>query len=272
MPINSSGQGFSENTLIKQKQFRKFVDVHLRICQVIFDKYQSNYWLSHKYHYIDLNAGPGITNEYGVGSPIIFLQESVNHKVDSRCHFVDLESSALQELEKNIEQFPCEAKYFPCANHLAIQNISDILHTYSRNNKKRLYGLIYSDENGSVPPFDELAKAFKHKHLESIDILIYFSATNVKRCLKSDSADRFKRLTEYICSVPKKHWQIRKAYVGDKHQWSFLFGTNWMGYPEMKELDLYDIKTKKGQSILESLTYTNKELENIAQLEIDLDI
>ena len=63
MPINSSGQGFSGNTLIKQKQFRKFVDVHLRICQVIFNKYQSNYWLSHKYHYIDLNAGPGITNE-----------------------------------------------------------------------------------------------------------------------------------------------------------------------------------------------------------------
>ncbi len=278
MPINFSGQGFSENTPTKQDHFRYFVDVHLGICKGIFDTYQHNFWLSHKYHYIDLNAGPGITEEYGEGSPVIFLQEATKRQVQSRCHFVDVNESVIEVLKKNILNFPCQAEYFPYDNYLAIKKISDTLYQHYKKGNKKLYGLLYSDENGTVP-FDELAEVFAQKHLQTLDILIYFSATTVKRCLKSFGSDKYKRLTDYIYKLPKKHWQIRQAQSDDKQQWSFLFGTNWenkqgkMGYPEVRQLKFYDLSSKKGQSILESLAYTNKEKQEMMRPQIPgLDI
>jgi hypothetical protein len=151
MPINSSGQGFSENTQTKQVHFRYFVDVHLGICRGIFDNYQNQFWLSHKYHYIDLNSGPGITEEYGEGSPVIFLQEATEHKVNSRCYFVDINESVIESLKQNTSNFSCQAEYLPLDNHLALEKISGILYHYYGKSKKKLYGLLYSDENGTVP-------------------------------------------------------------------------------------------------------------------------
>jgi three-Cys-motif partner protein len=270
MPITSSGQGFSKNTSSKQEQFRYFMNIHLGICKGIFDRNRNNFWLSHKYHYIDLNAGTGINEKYGEGSPIIFLQEAQSQKIDTCCYFVDLKESILDELKQNVVAFSCQAEYFPYDNRLALDNIAKNIHSHSRNNRK-LYGILYSDENGTVPPFDELAEVFKNKHLETMDILIYFSATNVKRCLKSDTSDIYKRLTEYIRNVPKKHWQIRQSE--DKHQWSFLFGTNWdkngqMGYPKITKYNFHDISSSKGQEILERLAYTNDEIQDMIQPKI----
>jgi three-Cys-motif partner protein len=267
MPITSSGQGFSKNTSAKQEQFRYFMNIHLGICKVIFEKNKDKSWLSHQYHYIDLNAGTGINEEYGEGSPIIFLQNALSQKVETRCYFVDVKEQILNELKQNIVDFPCQAEFFALDNRLVLNSISESLHSHSRNNKK-LYGLLYSDENGTVPPFDELAQVFKNKQLESIDILIYFSATNVKRCLKSDTSDVYKRLTEYIRNVPKKHWQIRQSE--DKHQWSFLFGTNWdkngqMGYPKVTKYNFHDISSSRGKEILERLAHTNKEIQEKSQ-------
>jgi three-Cys-motif partner protein len=269
MPISSSGQGFSKNTSAKQEQFRYFIDIHLGICKGIFERNRHKSWLSHDYHYIDLNAGTGISEVYGEGSPIIFLQQAESRKVDSLCYFVDIKDSVLEELKKNTSNFSCQADYFSCDNKLALENISESLYAHSQNNKKALYGLLYSDENGTVPPFDQLSKAFKdRKYLETIDILIYFSATNVKRCLKSDTSDAYKRLTDYIRNVPKKHWQIRESE--DKHQWSFLFGTNWdkdgqMGYPKITKYNFHDISSIRGREILERLAYTNDEIQDMIQ-------
>jgi len=203
MPITPSGQGFSKNTSAKQEQFKYFIGIHLGICKGIFKGNQNKAWLSHTYHYIDLNAGTGISEAYGEGSPIIFLQQAESKKVDSSCYFVDIKDSVLEELKRNVSGFSCQAHYFSCDNKLALESISESLYSHSPNNKKALYALLYSDENGTVPPFDQLSKVFKgKKYLETIDILIYFSATNVKRCLKSDTADVYKRLTDYIRNVP----------------------------------------------------------------------
>jgi hypothetical protein len=89
------------------------------------------------------------------------------------------------------------------------------------------------------------------------------SATNVKRVFKSLGNDS-KRLVEHIKQIPKKHWQIRKPE--NKHQWCFLFGTNWsknnkMGYPEIRQRGFHDIESPKGQNILNQLNYTKEELE-----------
>ena len=221
---------------------------------------------------IDLNAGTGISEAYGEGSPIIFLQQAESKKVDSLCYFVDNKDSVLEELKQNASGFSCQAHYLSCDNKLALENISESLYSHSQHNKKALYGLLYSDENGTVPPFDQLSEVFKgKKYLETIDILIYFSATNVKRCLKSDTADVYKRLTDYIRNVPKKHWQIRESE--DKHQWSFLFGTNWdkngqMGYPKITKYNFHDISSSRGREILERLAYTNDEMQEMIQPKI----
>jgi len=272
MPINSSGQGYSENTPSKQENFRYFIDIHLGICKGIFDKARDQFWLSHKYHYIDLNAGRGITEEYVYGSPVIFLKEAMKRQVTSRCYFVDVNASVIDELKKNISEFPCQAEYFPYTNHIALENISETLKQHYGKRKKKLYGLLYSDENGIVP-FDELAQVFSQDQWKTIDILVYFSGTTIKRCLKafgSDSSYNYRRLTEYIGKLPKTHWQIRQPAEADKHQWSFLFGTNWdvkgkMGYPPITQANFYDIKSSKGERILEYLAHTNKEIQQKSQ-------
>ena len=76
MPITPSGQGFSKNTSAKQEQFRYFIDIHLGICKGIFERNRNKAWLSHKYHYIDLNAGIGIFISYK--GPKIFLKTHVS--------------------------------------------------------------------------------------------------------------------------------------------------------------------------------------------------
>lgn len=266
MPISSSGQGFSDNTATKQRDFRYFVRVHLNICKNgIFKRHQGKSWLSKQYHYIDLNAGPGINEEYGEGSPIIFLEESKNLQVDTRCFFVDIEEDIINTLKDNIlTRFQNSSHtYFSMGNQKALEEIPRSIQLNAQN--KQVYGLLYSDENGTIPPFDGLRHCFSQQHLEKIDILIYSSATNIKRVLKSvGDQSGYKRLNEYICDLPKKHWQIRQ--LEDKHQWCFLFGTNWsdrkgkMGYPEIKKLGFHDVQSKEGQAILERASYTNDEL------------
>ncbi|AFY37545.1 hypothetical protein Lepto7376_1188 [[Leptolyngbya] sp. PCC 7376] len=266
MPISSSGQGFSDNTATKQEQFKYFATVHLNICQNgIFKRHQGKSWLSAKYHFIDLNAGTGINEEYGKGSPIIFLEKSQELNVDTSCFFVDIEQNIIDELKDNVAKISAKTShsYFSIGNKKALEQISSIIQSNTSN--KAVYGLVYSDENGNIPPFEELSKFFSQQHLSKIDVLIYFSATNIKRVLKSAEQENCKRLAEYICDLPKTHWQVRQ--LEDRHQWCFLFGTNWsnksgkMGYPEIRKLGFRDIQSREGQKILEQASYTNDELD-----------
>jgi hypothetical protein len=68
-----NGLGWNETgTKIKQKHFVSVQRAGFEIYKKLKTKY---FWIDDKYHYIDLNSGPGYYSNV-IGSPILFLIEA----------------------------------------------------------------------------------------------------------------------------------------------------------------------------------------------------
>lgn len=264
MPINETGQGHGASSALKREHFRKFLSVHTRICCGMPKKYPR--WTYSNYVYIDLNAGTGF-HEEEEGSPMCLFRR-VRNNCDA--FFVEINPLAATLLEQNIEPFRHSSMHLEvmCGdNKVLLSQICEKIYKQtlapncSRDVSYTAYGLMYSDENGIDIPFEEMRHALLQKHMEKIDVLIYVSCTGLKRVLKSMPEKGYKRLSEYIDSMPKSCWHVRQP--AGAHQWCFLFGSNWDGYPELTNDGFHRIDTAKGQKILERVTHTAEEMKEI---------
>lgn len=256
MPITLTGQGFGKYSNSKQEHFQTFMKVHSKICQGIVSK--SRQWAHRDYIYIDLNAGTGYYDDFD-GSPITFLKTAgANHAA----YFVEIDSRAAKLLDQNTRGLSKGLNKIICGNNkIALQSITKEIRELFPNGSyhiKSPFGLMYSDENGTDIPFEEMAWSLSQPHMQKIDVLIYVSCTNLKRVMKSMPEKGYKRVSEYIRLMPKKYWQVRQPM--GVHQWCFLFGTNWRSYPALTKQGFHYINSEKGIEILEKISNTTEEL------------
>lgn len=245
MPIDN-GVGISENTFIKQQHFEKILAAHLSICREIFNK--GFEYVDPHYYYFDLNAGPGsyeyrhgFYSEQILGSPLLFLRLAEEKQMTYEAVFMEsnrLNHSKLSAAILDSQRPDVEVLY---GNH------NDLLPRYFQTDRRRRYGLAYTDPTGSAPPFDLLARMSRILAYKTLDFLIYCSAANIKRIFRFTGQTLVKQLEP----IQKKHWIIREAHA--KHQWTFLLGTNWDYMPRFKKLGFHRADSLEGAAILEIL-------------------
>ena len=239
-----NGYATSINTPTKDAHFREILRTHLRIVKAITKRYA---WADPRYHYWDLNAGPGIDDQRRVGSPLEFIAQTDEMEVDYRAYFFEKDEKVAARLEGFVGD---KAQVFIGDHHLTLP---PLFHP-----KPNCYGLIYCDPSGNVPSFDLLGKFSERYKL--VDILIYISSANIKRGLMSPMNVCVKRLSEYMSLIQKKHWIVRQPR--DKHQWTFLLATNWTNFPVFESIGFHRTDSEIGQEIMHRLNTTTKERKN----------
>lgn len=244
MPVESN-IGFSESTAIKHEQLRKFMRMHLTIVKSIFDKGRG----TGPYYFFDLNAGRGTYNGI-IGSPLIFIHEAIESYTDYKAIFYEIHEDNAAELERTIGSNP-SVQVINASN----TEIGSFPQLGSKPWNDPRYGLMFADPNGGHPDWKSISKFYQHKNHGTIDVLLYLSAAGIKRC--SCANDGMPRLMEGMNIIGKKHWLVRRPQ--DKHQWTFLVGTNWENFPAWENRGFYSASHGIGKSILERLHYTASE-------------
>jgi len=258
MATEYNGVGASEYTRYKQQHLNQILRTHLRICSGILKAH--NGWANEQYHYFDLNAGPGIylhDGEIIKGSPLVFLEEQ--KAIDMKCHgvFFEIDDSHRTRLIHNVADY-ADKPGLSFAFHGNHEKFLPCYFPSPQKRAKRVFGLVYSDPTGSNPPFELLQSMLECKCFSTLDVLLYFSATNYKRQLMAPACPLAERLNEVLGGINKKHWIVREPY--GRHQWTFLIGTNWTKFPEFKQVGFHRIDRPEGEKILARLNYTNMEM------------
>jgi three-Cys-motif partner protein len=249
MPIDNH-VGYGECTEIKNTHFRTLIQINLKMWKSYMQEYGEK-----TFTYWDINAGPGFHEAFGKGSPIIFLEEIKNVGMNYCANFLEKDPATSEKLKYNILM-----TYGQDAANVWQGDHNVTLRTWIDNQGFRfLPGLLYSDPTGEEPPFDLIAEF--SKHWRKVDLLIYVSATNIKRKIPYGCC----RLLESINKIDKKHCMIRKPM--DAFQWTFLYLTNGP-IPVWKKQGFYDILSKEGNEIIERLNLTNEERERQYQLSL----
>lgn len=262
--------GVSKETRFKQHDFYNIMDIHMNCVQSILGKHG---WTYPAYCYLDLNAGPGsYSDPQGhriVGSPLLTLELASDKGlplIGALCEHDPTEHNRLAFsliTESHCTQFPHDPWSFSANNGQQILQVYPqdyrqawpaVSAQFSALQPPCLYGLLYSDENAKVPPFDLFASWAQRFPL--IDILIYLSAASIKRVFYAPHTPLQHRLDALIAGIDKKYWLIRDP--SGKHQWTFLVGTNWKDMKPFRK-GFYSIATPKGADILHQLSVNAKE-------------
>lgn len=260
MPI-TNGMGHSLSTIDKQDGFGKYINLNIQMWEHVFDR--NPYW-DRRYVYIDLTCGSGMNPWEGVkGSPLLFIDNaSLFENIKFDCHFIDCEEGNINQLKYVIgeQSGKTNIKYY-CEDNNKI--IDTILEQY---NSKQLFGLVYMDFNGK-PDFD-LLKKISHK-TEKLDLFVRCPTRILKRCRFQGQ----KPLLDEMRNINKKVWLIREKAIDDIHwDWTFLFGTNYADFGEWGKLGFYRTDKPKGAKILKDLSYTQKEILEIEQPTLDMEM
>lgn len=256
MPIEN-GVGYGDHTQQKQDDFQGLLSLHISVVDGITSK-PGKAWQRY-YNYIDMNAGPGNQNGI-VGSPILFLNRIEQTTIHYQATFIEREQCNAEKLQQliSVRSWHGGIKVVNNDHAMALRN--------GASPQKSTYGMIYHDPSGSVPDFTLLAELSTRPEFKFIDFVVYLSATNIKRVRRFEQVTgrdaKVKLLTDYLRSINKSTWIIRKP-VG-RHQWTFAIGSNWVSFPEWKKRGFYQIDTPEGKSMLERLTYTDGELDDMS--------
>lgn len=255
MTHKNVGQG--DHTQQKQDDFQSLLSLHIKIVDNITSR-PGNAWQRY-YSYIDMNAGPGLYDGI-VGSPILFLSQIESTSIPYMAIFIEEERCNADELNSRVAPLDLRG---------AVKVVNDNHDHALRNGAaptKSTHGMIYHDPNGTVPNFDLLSELSRKPAFQRIDFVVYLSATNIKRVRRFEQATgrdaKVKLLTDYLKSVNKSTWIIRKP-IG-KHQWTFAIGSNWVNFPAWEKRGFYKIDSPEGKSVLERLTYTDSELDDMS--------
>lgn len=252
------GIGYGEFTGTKIFHLGKIFEMHMAITQAVLNRITS---FMQQYRYIDVTAGKGETPDGNFGSPIIFLQK-VNSDKFYKPYKVDLiekKRDNYQALMENVQK-ACDDNEWGgqviSYHHGKYQEIIPKILDRERDNE---LGLIFVDHSGDLPDFEILSYIARVR--PRMEILIYLSATNVKR-INHDSG---KRLSDYMSDIGKQYWLVRKPIKRDSHQWTFLLGSNTDIFKDYKRINFYRIDSKEAQEILLKLDLTENERFEIIQ-------
>ena len=90
-----------------------------------------------------------------------------------------------------------------------------------------------------------------------MEILLYLSATNVKRQFQQTK----KFLADLLKETSKQHWLIRRPFKGDSHRWTFLLGSNIDFFKPHKKIQNYFciLNSSEGQEVFEKMNLSQEQ-------------
>lgn len=94
-----------------------------------------------------------------------------------------------------------------------------------------------------------------------MEILIYLPATNIKRLFPYTN----KLLSDFMKTIGKKYWLIRKPIPWDQHQWTFLLGINKDILKDYKKIDFFKLDSEQAQSFFPKLNLSSKQMRDAVQ-------
>ena len=167
--------------------------------------------------------------------------------------FIEQERDNFDELKKNVSS---HLLFYPNQ-----QRINFHLNTYEKaipgllsTRRDGELGLAFVDHTGNLPNFDTLNYICQVR--PRMEILIYLPATNVKR--QYDKTNKL--LIDYLNDVGKPYWLIREFFKGDSHQWTFLLGSQWDGFPRYKSIKFYRLDSEEGQRIFRQMNFSREQI------------
>lgn len=248
MPVKDD-VGYGACTAEKQADFRYLVGYHTEVVKRMYEKASAagKVWPPPEYWYFDITAGSGRHPETGEpGSPLIFAEEALAHGTNAVMFLHEQNSGNCDALRSEFSRVPVQATIYHGDHH------ETLLPSIPTDPDRARLGLLYCDTNATYPPFDLLAEFAGQRLTKSIDVLIYASATTIKRCCGAFPEKGFLPLREALSAIPKAVWLVRKQ--SGRHQWTFLLGTNWVAQRSLAKRDFWRVDSPEGEAILRLLT------------------
>ena len=252
------GVGFGQSTPIKIQHLSKIVGMHIAITQAVLNKHSV---YKKKYRYVDLTAGKGHTPDGLKGSPLVFLEviEGKYSGLPYRADFVECETVNYNELQVAIQKETLLQGWVGKDIHFYQGQYQQQIANLFRQRDASELGLIFVDHSGDPPDFEALHEITVLR--PRMEILIYLSATNIKRLYQHTH----KLLSDHMNVVGKEHWLIRKPFSWDRHEWTFLLGSNSKLFKDYKTIDFWQIESELAQEYFAKLNLTGKQRQEKLQ-------
>ena len=238
------GVGASLWTPRKQADFGSIASMHLSITKAVINKHP---YYDQTYCYIDATAGPGtylFDDEVIHGSPLVFIERAEAVQVPYSAHFIENVPETLDRLNRCLPT----AQFGTLHPHAG--DYSDIIPIILGSKNEEQLGLIYVDPNTGIPNFDALALASQLR--PRMELLLYLSATNLKRVHQFTD----ELLSSAIAKLNKAHWLVRRPAKGDRHQWTFMLGSNADVFKDYKKIEFYVLDSPDAQEFFPKLDLT----------------
>lgn len=259
--------GHSVSTSEKQRNFREIIKHLLQDFKNTQTEDIYPYFV-----YVDLNAGPGVHEKYGKGSPIIFLEEAQAQNIRYNMILFEQDNGVVEKLHWEILT---HNQGYNDENITVLHNNNDIiserfLKSYLRTTQNRIIkGLVYSDPNSF--DFGIASKFSSFEAFKNVDILLsggcaLIKRVNARKALKTWKNQEKVKLQEHINKIDRNYWFVKKLYSCVGAQWSLLLGTNHDKGDYSRLSTLYNVSYSEGYRILMELNYTKEELVNTYQM------
>lgn len=257
MPI-VDGVGYGELTSIKIEHLSKIFAMHLAVTGAVLNKHP---YFIQQYRYIDVTAGKGFTPDGNEGSPLVFLSnvESDELRLPYRADLIECNQTNFSELKNNIRRMKTERDWKCDKLYLYNGQYEDVIPKLFRRKNSKEFGLVFVDHSGDMPNFEILQNIAEKR--PRMEILIYISATNIKRLHPQTG----KYLTDYMDEMGKDYWLIRKPFCWDSHQWTFLLGSGCDIFGDYKKIDFVRLKSKAAQAFFPKLNLSEKQRQEKSQ-------
>ena len=273
MPRLSNGMGIGAQSAEKFQDFEGIIDIVTK--RAIGALLKVPTW-QEPYTVIDLTSGPGYdelpNGSLTKGTPLLTMDRLHERHTakDVRCAtaFFERNVQRADQLRAALRQ-----EYGPSR-----PGISYKVHTEDSNDwleafgtpeaMKGTMGAFIYDPTEAVD-LDFLAAISDIRHLAHYDLLVYVSATSIKRPRRLPAQYQTDRrtLVERLTTINKRKIIVRKP--SGPSEWSWFILTNDVHFPVWRKaagrsnnLDFFDIATPDGSAVLEGLNWTRGERTN----------
>lgn len=261
---NTNGMGLGAHSPQKLDDFRGVADIVLKRAFGALDTYAN--W-RRPYCWVDLTSGPALdplpNGKVLEGTPIIamdrLMERHTRYGIPFEATFFEQHAGRYQSLATVLrDRYGTDGRppaYF------------DVIHANSYDYLERMaqptalpgtLGAFVYDPTTQVD-FDFLAEIAAIPHLRRYDLLVYVSATSIKRPRNlptSYDTDR-RTLIERLQTIPKRKWIVRKP--SGPSEWSWFIGTNDPKFPVWTQRGFFDIATPAGRAVIEHMDMTRHE-------------